>query len=315
MQVGTYRFNCQFETDSFLPVFKGSTLRGGLGRSLKKVTCALRTQSCQQCLLTENCAYANIFETHKPLQSAQRQKPRLAARPHPYILEPPLDSRRRYGTGDPFHFNLTLFGKANEYLPHVVYAVEMMGQQGLGSGKGNGQGRFLLTAIRMGNETIYDGSRRVLDRKQPLVTLEIPAMRSEPVRHLVVRLETPLRLKHQNKFQDRLPFHLLIRTALRRISVLEQTYSAGEPDLDYRGLVRRAEQVATAHSDSKWVEVERYSSRQRTAMLIGGLLGIVRYEGELTEFEPLLKYCETTHLGKQTTFGLGKISVQRESAA
>ncbi len=314
MQVGAYRFNCQFEVDSFLPVFKGSTLRGCLGRSLKKVTCALRTQSCQQCLLTENCAYSNIFEPHNPPESAKRQKIRLAARPHPYILEPPMDSRRRYGAGDPFHFNLTLFGKANEYLPHVVYAAEMMGQQGLGRGSGNGRGRFSLTAIQMGNEKIYDGSRRVLDRKQPLATLEIPAISSKPIRRLIVRLATPLRLKHQNKFQDHLPFHLLIRTALRRISALEETYSAGEPDLDYRGLVRGAEQVATVCSDCKWVEIERYSSRQRTAMLIGGLLGAVTYEGELAEFEPLLKYCETTHLGKQTSFGLGKISVQGESA-
>lgn len=139
-------------------------------------------------------------------------------------------------------------------------------------------------------------------------------MPSEPVRRLIVRLETPLRLKHQNKFQNRLPFHLLIRTALRRISALEETYSAGEPDLDYRGLVRGAEQVATVRSNCKWVEIERYSSRQRTAMLIGGLLGTITYEGELAEFEPLLQYCATTHLGKQTSFGLGKISVQGESA-
>ncbi|OPY08167.1 MAG: hypothetical protein A4E66_01907 [Syntrophus sp. PtaB.Bin001] len=44
-------------------------------------------------------------------------------------------------------------------------------------------------------------------------------------------------------------------------------------------------------------------------MLMGGLIGDIRYSGPLDEFLPLLRFCEKTHLGKQTSFGLGKIAV------
>ncbi|MBI5558670.1 MAG: CRISPR system precrRNA processing endoribonuclease RAMP protein Cas6 [Deltaproteobacteria bacterium] len=103
-----------------------------------------------------------------------------------------------------------------------------------------------------------------------------------------------------------MPFHLLIRAALRRVSSLEETFGQGEPPLDYRGLVRRAEQITARESDCRWVDIERYSNRQKTNMLIGGLQGKLVYEGELAEFLPLLRYCEVTHLGKQTAFGLGR---------
>ncbi len=47
-------------------------------------------------------------------------------------------------------------------------------------------------------------------------------------------------------------------------------------------------------------------------MLMGGLVGEVGYAGDLAEFLPLLRYMEKVHLGKATTFGLGKIEVSGE---
>jgi CRISPR/Cas system endoribonuclease Cas6 (RAMP superfamily) len=44
-------------------------------------------------------------------------------------------------------------------------------------------------------------------------------------------------------------------------------------------------------------------------MKLGGIIGEVVYEGDLTNFVPLLKIGELTHIGKNTTFGLGKYEV------
>ena len=46
-------------------------------------------------------------------------------------------------------------------------------------------------------------------------------------------------------------------------------------------------------------------------MLMGGIVGTVSYTGDLAEFLPLLRLCETFHLGKQTTFGLGKLTISK----
>ena len=43
-------------------------------------------------------------------------------------------------------------------------------------------------------------------------------------------------------------------------------------------------------------------------MLMGGMIGAVTYTGDVTEFLPLIRFCEKVHIGKQTTFGLGKFS-------
>jgi CRISPR/Cas system endoribonuclease Cas6 (RAMP superfamily) len=47
---------------------------------------------------------------------------------------------------------------------------------------------------------------------------------------------------------------------------------------------------------------------------MGGITGTITYQAEdLSEFIPLLRYCETVHLGKQTSFGLGRIRIEAEA--
>jgi CRISPR/Cas system endoribonuclease Cas6 (RAMP superfamily) len=42
-------------------------------------------------------------------------------------------------------------------------------------------------------------------------------------------------------------------------------------------------------------------------MQFGGVVGSVAYQGYLSEFLPLMDLAEKLHIGKQSTFGLGKI--------
>lgn len=311
MLVGRYLFHCRFTTEARLPAFKGSTLRGAFGHALKRVVCALRRKTCADCLLSTSCVYSLVFENPAgpPDKSANDLPAKTLGRPHPYVLQPPLDHRRAYETGEAFSFGLALFGPANDFLPHLVYAVERMGETGLGRGGKNGRSRFMLEAVESRGVLLYDGAAKTLRQGHELTSHDLQPPAAGPLDSLTVRFLTPLRLKHHNRFQQTLPFHLLIRAALRRIATLEEAFGQGEPALDYRGLVRRAEQVVTRESDCRWSEIERYSNRQQTGMLIGGLLGEVVYEGELGEFLPLFKYCAVTHLGKQTAFGLGRVEV------
>jgi CRISPR/Cas system endoribonuclease Cas6 (RAMP superfamily) len=68
--------------------------------------------------------------------------------------------------------------------------------------------------------------------------------------------------------------------------------------------------VETEESTLQWFDWKRYSNRQEMEMLMGGLVGGISYTGALTEFCPLLRLGEVVHVGKQTTFGLGKIEVK-----
>lgn len=133
---------------------------------------------------------------------------------------------------------------------------------------------------------------------------------SKSIFSLKLTLETPLRLKYDNRLQADLPFHVLVRATLRRISSLMNAFSHGEPDLDYSGLVKKAFDVKISDNNLSWYDWQRYSFRQDKKMLMGGITGNITYKGHLAEYIPLVKFCEQVHLGKQTSFGLGKIKAK-----
>ena len=302
---------CRFLAPAALPAFKGSTLRGAFGHALKTVTCALKRQDCETCLLAQTCAYALIFATEKLSDS------HVAARPHPYILNPPATERQKYEAEEPFEFNLVLLGPALRFLPHIVYAIEEMGKHGLGKGAQDGQGRFALTAVRMEHvpdaPPLYDERDKTLRQPGTLPHLALEKT-GQPVRELIVELLTPLRIKKDNRLLQTTPdFTDLVRAALRRISMLEKHYGEKPPELDYHDLIRQAETVSLRDAAIRWRDHKRYSNRQQQDMALGGLVGSLRFEGELAPFLPLLRYCEAVNLGKQTAFGLGKIRVTAES--
>jgi hypothetical protein len=316
MLYGRYTFSLAFTDDAILPEYKGSTFRGIFGHSLKKVVCALKLKECADCLLKEKCVYFNVFEAPAGEPSAERAhlgdgqpapKSRIAAAPHPYVIEPPAESRARYAGNDAIDFTLLLFGKANDYLPYFIYAFKEMGAIGVGRSVNGKRASFDLKRVTAGGKVIYESGGKKIHPGPFAEELCVgePTFASK----ISLRLETPLRLKFENSLKVELPFHVLVRAMLRRVSSLENAHGAGEPPLDYRGLVARAQLVVTESSSVEWFDWKRYSNRQDQAMLMGGMSGDVCYSGELSEFIPLINFCEKVHLGKQTTFGLGRIAL------
>jgi hypothetical protein len=208
--------------------------------------------------------------------------------------------------GESFDFNLILFGEYNDYLPYFVYAFELMGQKGLGKKIDGRRATYVLSSIESEDRQIYSSQdqRLATDFCSRKITLEEAALPLQ-TGTLEILLKTPLRLKFENHLQAQLPFSLVVRAMLRRISALFEAYGDGEPELDYRGLVERSKHIEIFSEDLAWYDWQRYSNRQEAKMLMGGMSGSVSYQGCLGEYLPLLELCREFHLGKQTAFGLG----------
>ncbi len=308
MLFGRYEFRCRFQTDARLPPYKGSTFRGVFGHALKATVCALQHQECSCCLLKSRCLYTLVFETHLALSRPARAK--IASPPHPFVIRPPLTTRTDFSTGELFVFSFLLFGEINRHLPFFIAAFERMGQLGIGRRISGSRGRFAVESVSEKSSEIYNHNEqqlRIAAEPAQLTLSKSPGSAAE--RRLTLQLKTPLRLKFNNRYISELPFHVLTRAMLRRISTLMAFYDTGEPPLDYRGLPKRAETVRTVASTLSRYKWQRYSQRQQQKMPLDGIIGTVTYEGELAEFLPLVDFCQQTHIGKQTAFGLGEMAV------
>ncbi len=275
MLYGEYLFTAVFEGDAIVPPYKGSTFRGVFGSALKRVVCALRRQECVDCLLRDRCIYHRVFETPSTDRDTRHPSP-----PHPFVIEPPLSEKTAYSKGDSLEFTMILFGWANDYLPYFVYAVQQMGDQGIGRRIRDDRGIFSLSTVRSHSGLIFSSDDGRLLQHQP-TDLILNTADSQPIGESAVRilLQTPLRIKHQNQLQAELPFHVLVRAMLRRISALNRHFGGGEPNLDYRGLVSQAQEVQVVDSTLRWFDWKRYSNRQEQSVLMGGIVGDVTYRG------------------------------------
>jgi len=193
-----------------------------------------------------------------------------------------------------------IFETAVDYLPYFIFTFSELGKLGLGRGRGKFSLVGAWAVSPEGEELAYDG--KTFRRPRPYRPAE--AGPSE-VREVVLEFLTPTRIRYNERLVSKLEFHMLVRSLLRRISLLSYFHCGRELDLDFRGIIRRAQEVEVVEDDLAWYDWGRYSGRQKARMKLGGFVGKVRFRGELGEFWPLLLTGQEVHVGKGTSFGLG----------
>lgn len=283
-----------------LPPYKGSTFRGAFGATFRRVVCVVRGKGCHDCLLRERCAYSYVFETPVPSDASRMRKYPYA--PHPFVLVPPLEDRAEYGPGDVLKVSLTLIGRGIDYLPYFVYTFQEMGRTGIGKGRGKFQ---LWQATGPLGETIYrDGTLRL---PRPLLWDDVHG--GECSEEVTLRFLTPLRVKYRERLCSEIEFHILMRALLRRISLLSFFHCGRELELDFKEIIEKARGVQMTRTTLRWHDWLRYSHRQRAKLRMGGLMGEITFKGDLETFWPFLKLGQWVHVGKGTSFGLGKYEI------
>jgi len=307
LPLASYRLTFEAREPLGLPEYVGSAWRGIFGHALKRTVCVTREKDCAACLLYRSCAYPWVFETPPPEDSTRMR--RYTAAPHPYVLIPENRARRTVPAGEPFELGMNLFGRGNEYFPYIVQSFRVAGEGGIGRGKG----RFALkvvrqTALARGGEAVNWREGETLSRKEPERPLAVPAVPD------TVRLvfETPLRVRSADHLvgPGEFAFHHLYRNLLRRISSLMFFHGGASLDVDFAALVGKATTVACVSRDLRWREWTRWSSRQKTTMQMGGLVGEISLSGRAVgPFWPYLWLGQWTHAGKGATMGLGRYRV------
>lgn len=301
--VGIYRFYLRLRDAVRLPAYPGSTWRGLLGHGLRRSTCVTRQRSCDGCLLLTSCTYSRLFETPAPNQD----EPGYQRRPHPYVLVTAPDRVRDHAPDETLEFGINLIGAANDALPYIVHALTLAGQRGLT----RSNSRFDVAAVAQRTDsgdwrTVYEPGGQLQDAPLSMPTLpECPDF-------VRVQLVTPLRLKQHGRLVGPREFStaLFASRLAQRLGELHHYHGSGDarptdggfdaPGIDLRDLTLR------------WRDWTRYSSRQRSEMQMGGLLGEFTLGGlALADLWPYLWVGQYTHLGKGTSLGLGQYRLDR----
>jgi len=300
-----YRFDCMAETALRLPDYAGSALRGAFGHALKRSVCVTRQPECKSCALYRSCAYPAVFAPPAPERHAAQKFSEI---PAPYVIEPPPWGARVYAPGEVFCFHLVLVGGALKHLPLLVHVFQRSCAQGIGASKGTAS----LLAVHQLPTADTDAAAAVpVYRADTDRLLDHPALLPPPPaavpERITLEFDTPLRLQHEGRAlgaHELTPARLLMGL-VKRTALLSDLH-AGQPlALDFRALARHAESITGRH-DLRWLDWGRYSSRQQREMKLGGVVGRWTLAGELTPFWPFLHLGQWLHVGKETTFGLGR---------
>jgi len=314
ISLSCYRFTLEALEALGLPEYPGSTLRGGFGHVFRKLACP-GSRLKGGCPLPAQCPYHLLFEPSPPPEAPALRN--LEEIPRPFVIAPPSIPERCLPAGAPFPFDLTLIGKAIPFLPYFIVAFKELGDQGLGRGRRKFRIRQITTIdpIRGREEPIYTAEDELVRTKEVKVTLadcrDLAAslLTRGDSTTLTLAFLTPTRLKHRDHLVDTPEFHVVFRSLLRRLSSLALFHCGGRLEVDYRGLIARAQGVQLVQNETRWVDWERYSSRQKARMVFGGLVGEATYTGEFRPFLPYLIFGQWTHVGKNATFGLGRYEV------
>lgn len=317
--------------------YLGPTLRGVFGVVLKDVVCQMAHRDCARCELAGQCAFPAIFDGRAPQDRALlRRYPTI---PQPFILDVAEPGSWR-GSPRELLFGIRLMGEARELWPTIVDALLLAGRRGVGPHRV----RFRIAGVQDGRSGALvwhndaPGSRTAQ-------TWEIAAgesLRSERVRLI---FETPLSLREDGRRAlEPSPLSILL-AAKRRVRILQGFYgqessvsaphravaAGSDTTASDQGSAVERDGLCTAVADGgnledmphfaesafrvtggsieRWA-IERYSGRQQRRVPLAGIVGHMDIEGPWPLVGGWFRMIEHTHLGKHTSFGLGRVRIE-----
>ena len=291
--------------DMNFPIFAGSALRGIFGKSLRRVSCLAKQESCDGCAVRQTCPYAFLFENGQQTSGKNNEIP------NPYVIEPMKLENKQIKQNEEFSFNCLIFGKAVEKLSYIVLAWVKVGNLGFTTQRTQAR----LIKIEQINEDgvvnlLYDFEQTHALQAYADTNYSLP--KSKEISKIRITLKTPLRIHHEGhpvvpaKFtaQD------FLISLVHRQENMAKYFMPDYPVEDFNILKKYIDAVKLSEADLHWFDWSRYSSRQKKRIALGGIMGNFVLQGNMTVLYAYLKMGELFHLGKSCVLGMGKYTIE-----
>lgn len=297
--------------------FLGPTVRGLLGYGLRQTCCGHEACADGACSLGDNCTYSYLFEGPLQYRTARRRLA-LDAFPQPFLplVDPPAtttngaattpDAHRPSSSSQEVRFGLRLIGAACELSSAVIDAIVAREQCGFGA---RSTGYTVLNvdhgAKVQPNPWCCEHASKPADglAYRPSKEAIIPANSL-----LQFRFKTPVSLDRRVRDTANLGAEL-VDAAARRLWLLEQAYGVGIPDRSIPRAIDGREFNTISTTLAPW-EITRRSTRHGRVVRLNGTLGAATIEGPWHRHATLLSAMMHYGIGRNTTFGFGRLEIE-----
>ena len=277
----------------------GNILRGALGSVLRRIACVPECpghagRSVRECEGRIDCAYARIFEP----ASCGSGPSGLSDWPRPFVLRATHLDGLAVAPGQSFGFDVNLFEMRRPIVEHFERAFRLLAEEGLGRGRA----RADLVSMEQ-----LDREGRATTGPPISISLQPSAQQTSQIR---ITFRTPTDLKSATGSPATPEFGILYARARDRVSTLRSLYGGGPLEIDFQALGERAAAVQTTGFQVRHLSAQRRSRRTGQSHNIGGLVGWAEYEGDLSQFLPVLQAAQWTGVGRHCVWGNGELLVQ-----
>jgi hypothetical protein len=277
----------------------GNIIRGAFGSALRRIACVPECPGhagcdVRRCELRMDCAYARIFE---PASKANGPSG-LSDWPRPFALRAAHLDSLVVEPGQRFWFDVNLFDMRQPPLEFLERAFGELAAGGLGPNRG----RADLNSVEQ-----RDSEGSSIAGERVCISLEAS---QRPVSRIRVAFRTPTELKSGAGSPAKPEFGALFARARDRVSTLRALYGDGPLEIDFQAVGERASKVQMTHCQVHHLAARRRSSRTGLSHQIGGFVGWAEYEGDLSEFLPILQTAQWTGVGRHCVWGNGELRVE-----
>lgn len=315
MQTVKFKINIRFLNAGYINQFIGNILRGNFGYFLRKISCVSKKYNCENCKVRFKCIYFRTFEPK--IDENHIYYGKVEDIPRPYIISfDEYQSSLNVIKDSLYSFNLILVNDFIKNFVFFLYAFNNIGEIGLA----NRKIKYKIESVEvvsLNNEIqqIFNGeelqsysSNYIIDLKK-INTYINDKYSNKKFEKIIVKYITPFRVKHHGKFTDNITFEIFVKSVLRRTSLFLKYYNGNEGFFfDIREINDFFDNVESKISDLQWSDLKRYSSRKKTKIPFGGVIGTAEYILNGFNLQKILPYiilCKYLHIGKNSVFGNG----------
>ena len=293
------RFELTFLEDTVLPVNKVSALRGGMGEMLLSQNC-VRDRECDLCDFESECIVRRTIYSRYEIQPSFANGNDSIG----YVLECE-NYETDFPAGSRLVFYLLLFGKTIVYFSQFLMAFTALGAAGLG----RECARFQITGVYNDRkQPILDGYTIYRQNYHISTLSEYIRFRKNRIRPGRVRLDlkAPVSLKYRGEMLRSFSAEAVTTASARRLYMLD-CYEGIPTELDPRMI----DMPVLIRQESVPSSVRRYSSTADGLMTLSGIRGFLELSQVSEEVLDLYLASELTHIGKNTSFGFGRVKVSQ----